>query len=132
MSLTSAPRIERPWKYLRRDSVGCERRKCTRRRVNTRKSRCSGVMSQDVQLSSLSWQYALLFPCCVRPSSSPPLIIGTPTDSKRDAIRLRFCCARSLMTRGSVVGPSTPQFQLRFELSPSWLLSPLASLCFWL
>ena len=33
---------------------------------------------------------------------------------------------------GSSVGPSTPQFQLRFSSRPSRLSSPFSSLCLWL
>src|SRR4030095_3741379 len=114
---------------FRRVSTGCCRRRWTSRCVNSRNSCCEGVRSHGVQLSSLSWQYALLLPCCVRLISSPPLIIGTPTDRSREAIRLRFCCSRSLRTHDSSVGPSTPKFQLRLLFSPSRFSSPLASLC---
>ncbi len=79
--------------------------------------------------SSLSWQYALLLPFWVRPNSSPWLSIGTPCDSSSVAMKLRIWRARSSWTAGSSVGPSAPQFQDRLKLSPSWLSSPLASLC---
>src|SRR5690606_3955305 len=88
------------------------------------------AFSQSIQDSSLSWQYTLLLPCWVRPSSSPWLIIGTPCDSSRVVRKLRCCPARNALTSGSSVGPSTPQFQDRLWLSPSLLSSPLASLCF--
>ncbi len=48
--------------------------------------------------------------CCprwVRPNSSPPLIIGTPVDSRSVASRLRSCCCRTLVDRG--VGRSRPR-----------------------
>ena len=48
------------------------------------------------------------------------------------ASSVRFNRARSASTSGSPVGPSTPPFQLRLSLVPSWLPSPLASLCLWL
>ena len=43
---------------------------------------------QSSQLSSLSWQYALLLPSCVRRTSSPIVTIGTPT--ARSSIASRF------------------------------------------
>jgi len=97
--------------------------------VNSRKSCRSGVIVQSVQLLSLSWQYALLLPVWERHSSSPPLIIGTPSEKSSVAMKLRRWTARSSSTRGSSVGPSAPQFQLRLWCSPSALCSPLASLC---
>src|SRR5687768_16382045 len=121
--------MRRPWKNLRRRSTGFSFQRRINRRVKCRKSRWSDVRFQFVQLISLSWQYALLLPCCVRPSSSPPLIIGTPTESSSVAIRLRRCCSRIARIRRSSVGPSTPQFQLRLWFSPSALFSPFASLC---
>ena len=87
----------------------------TRRCVNTINSRAARSSFQSYQLSSLSWQYALLLPCCVRPISSPPQIMGTPCESRSNARQFRFCRSlRSLMT-GSAVGPSTPPFQLRLS-----------------
>jgi hypothetical protein len=85
--------------------------------------------SQSNQEISLSWQYALLFPCWVRPISSPPRSIGIPNDSSRVASIARDWRARSASTPVSVVGPSAPQFQERLSLVPSRLDSPLASLC---
>ena len=58
--------------------------------------------------------------------------MGMPWDSSSVASRLRRWRPRSARMSGSSVGPSTPQFQDRLKLSPSWLPSPLASLCFWL
>src|SRR6516162_6474132 len=85
--------------------------------------------SQSSQLVSLSWQYALLLPLCVRPNSSPARIIGVPCESSSVASMLRFCRSRNCFTALSSAGPSTPQFhELLFEV-PSWLFSWLASLC---
>ena len=78
----------------------------------------------------MSWQYALLLPPCVRPSSSPASTIGMPCDSSSVARKFRVCRARSSSTAASSVGPSAPQFHERLWLSPSALPSPLASLCF--
>ena len=58
-----------------------------------------------------------------------PLSIGTPCDISSDAIRLRRSRRRFALIDASPVGPSTPLFQLRLWFSPSWLCSPLASLC---
>jgi hypothetical protein len=87
--------------------------------------------AQSSQLSSLSWQYALLLPSCVRRISSPIVIIGTPTARSSIANRFLTWRLRSDSIAGSSVGPSTPQFQLRFWSLPSRLPSPFASLCFW-
>ena len=92
--------------------------------------RLSASRFQSIQLMSLSWQYALLFPRWVRPSSSPWLIIGTPCDSSSVVRKLRFCRSRSARTSALSVGPSTPQFQLRLLFSPSRFSSRFASLCF--
>ena len=56
-----------PLEVLARVSVGCERRKCTSRRVNSRKSRCLGVRLQRVQLISSSWHGTR---CCCRAASA--------------------------------------------------------------
>ena len=45
---------------------------------------------------------------------------------------LNLPVAQSFDCRDRPIGPSTPQFQLRLSLAPSRLLSPFASLCFWL
>src|SRR5215469_3342327 len=55
--------------------------------------------------------------------------MGTPCEQNSVARRLRRCLARSAMIAGSLAGPSAPQFQDRLSLLPSWLPSPLASLC---
>jgi hypothetical protein len=85
---------------------------------------------QSNQLISLSWQYALLLPCCVRPTSSPATSIGIPRDSMSRVAKFFVCRARSARTAGSSVGPSAPQFQLMLSSLPSRLSSPLARLCF--
>ena len=66
---------------------------------------------QSNQVSGLSWQYALLFPSCVRPHSSPISSIGTPWAPADMASAFFICRCRSAVTAGSSVGPSTPQFQ---------------------
>ena len=50
--------------------------------------------SQSNQEISLSWQYPLLLPCWVRPTSSPIRIMGTPWDSSSVDSRLRCWRAR--------------------------------------
>src|SRR5690606_20480144 len=85
--------------------------------------------SQLSHVSSLSWQYVLLLPCCVWLSSSPWYSIDTPCENSRVAIWFRFCRSRRAMISGSSVGPSTPQFHELLSLAPSRLSSPLASLC---
>ena len=98
--------------------------------VKFRRDCSAGSRSQSIQVSSLSWQYPLLLPPCVRPISSPWEIIGTPWDRTSVVRKLRCWRARSALTALSFVSPSTPQFHERLWLSPSWLFSPFASLCF--
>ena len=98
-----------------------------RRRTNSISS--PSAEAQSNQEISLSWHHALLLPPCVRPSSSPCSIIGTPCEKSSVVRKLRCWRSRRSRMTGSVVGPSTPQFQLRFSLTPSRLPSPLASLC---
>src|SRR5699024_1543194 len=62
--------------------------------------------------------------------SSPWDSIGTPWEMNRVVRKLRCCRLRSSRTCSSSVSPSTPQFHDRLWLSPSWLSSPLSSLCF--
>src|SRR3954463_9213473 len=101
-----------------------------RREVKNISSFCHSAWFQSNQESSLSWQYALLFPCWLRPNSSPPTRSGHPCDRKRVVRKFRSWRRRSLLIASSVVGPSTPQFHERLSLCPSWLFSPFASLCF--
>src|SRR5580658_185416 len=121
-SLVSAPVRNR-----RRRKTGCARRNATRSEVNDIKS--ESTADQSNQEISLSWQYALLLPFWVRPSSSPPSSSGMPNDSSRVARMARDWRARRASTSGAGVGPSAPQFQERLSLVPSRLDSPLASLC---
>src|SRR5580765_272913 len=88
--------------------------------------------SQSNQLIALSWQYALLLPCCVRANSSPPRIIGVPDANSSRHTRFFICWRRSARTHGSSLGPSTPQFHELLSLLPSLLFSWFCSLCFWL
>ena len=67
-----------------------------------------------------------MLPSWVRPSSSPPRIIGTPCDSSSVASRLRRWRARSARIAGSAVGPSTPLLAERLSSVPSRSSSPLA------
>lgn len=53
------------------------------------------------------------------PYSSPCTSIGTPWDSSSAAMWFRTWRARRLATQGLLVGPSSPQFQLRLCDSPS-------------
>ena len=78
----------------------------------------------------MSWQYALLLPRCVRPTSSPETNIGTPCERSRIAAKFLICRRRARAPPGSSVSPSMPQFQLLLSSTPSRLPSPLASLCF--
>src|SRR5437588_10736998 len=98
--------------------------------VNSNNSFCSSLCSHESQFSSLSWQWVLLFPFCVRAHSSPARSIGTPCERKSVAKKFRRCRARSSLIFGSSVGPSTPQFHELLLLSPSLFSSPLASLRF--
>src|ERR1700689_1687124 len=118
-----------PVRNRRLRNTGWERRRLTRFLVKA--SRSSSTTDQSTQEISLSWQYALLLPCWVRPSSSPPSSMGTPKDSSKVVSIARVRCARSAVMAASVVGPSAPEFHDRLSLAPSRLDSPLASLC-WL
>src|ERR1017187_4438337 len=116
-----------PARKRRRRNTGCALRKPTRRLVKS--SSCASARDQSNQEISLSWQYALLLPCWVRPISSPPRSSGTPNDSIRVASIARDWRALSSRMAESAVGPSAPQFQDRLSLVPSLFASPLASLC---
>src|ERR1017187_4351199 len=116
-----------PARKRRRRNTGCALRKPTRRLVKS--SFCASSRDQSNQEISLSWQYALLLPCWVRPISSPPRSSGTPKDNSSVVSIARDWRARSARMARSVLGPSAPQFQDRLSLVPSRLDSPLASLC---
>src|SRR5579864_1884101 len=116
-----------PVRKRRRRNTGCDRRNATRFLLKA--SRPPSTADQSNQDTSLSWQYALLFPPWVRPSSSPPSSSGTPNDNSSVVSIARDCLARRASTSGSGVGPSAPQFHERLSSAPSRLLSPLASLC---
>ncbi len=134
MSVSSSwvPSTGRPWKKRRRRKTGCSRRSRTIARVKRSSVASASLFSlgHRTQDTSLSWQYALLLPPCVRPNSSPWLSIGTPCDSIRVARKLRIWRARSSLIPTSSVSPSAPQFHERLWLSPSRFPSPFASLCF--
>src|SRR5262249_54136727 len=119
-----------PRKKLRRRSTGCWRRIANTSRVKASSSRARASSVQCTQLMSLSWQYALLLPFCVRPSSSPWLTMGTPCEKARVARKLRAVRSRRASTSARWVSPATPQLWLQLASLPSWLSSPLASLCF--
>src|SRR5207302_323539 len=106
---------------------GCAARKAISDRVKS--SSPSSVVFQSNQEISLSWQNALLFPPCVRPSSSPPTSIGTPWERNSVVRKFRRCRSRSALTSASSVGPSAPQFHERLSSVPSRFPSPFASLC---
>src|ERR1700682_1664965 len=120
--------IGRPWKNLRRRKAGWSRRNAIIQRLKARGG--SSIEDQSTHDSSLSWQYALLLPFCVLPSSSPPTSIGTPWAVKSVVRKLRCWRARHLSASGSSVSPSAPQFHDRLCDSPSAFCSPFASLCF--
>src|ERR1035437_5584300 len=69
-------------------------------------------------------------PCCDRPNSSPPSIMGVPHANRRQHAKFFASCLRSERMAGSTVSPSAPQFQELLSLDPSWLFSPFLSLCF--
>ncbi|MDR5663918.1 hypothetical protein KPA97_23870, partial [Burkholderia cenocepacia] len=75
----------------------------------------------------MSWQYALLLPCCVRPNSSPATIIGVPSAVNSVASIERATRWRTSRIAASSVGPSVPQFALQLSSRPSRLSSPFAS-----
>src|SRR5215218_9967800 len=129
-SSLSPPWLAVPAKKRRRRNTGCSLRRCTRRRVNSSRPSWSFSSSQFTQDVSLSWQYTLLLPCWLRPSSSPCASIGTPCESSSVVRTLRCWRRRRALTSGSSVGPSTPQFHDRLWLSPSLPPSPFSSLCF--
>src|ERR1043165_7500747 len=58
---------------------------------------------------SLSWQYALLLPRCVRPNSSPASSIGVPCEKKTVARSPRCTRVRISLMFASSIGPSAPQ-----------------------
>src|SRR6266496_1756124 len=129
----------RPSKNARCRSTGDARRSATSRRTRPSCVTASGSVppgpapsrmgDQSIQDTSLSWQYALLLPPWVRRHSSPASSIGTPVATSRVTSMLRACRPRSAFTAGSLVSPSTPQFQDRLSSVPSRLPSPFASLC---
>src|SRR3954470_9433865 len=129
MSLILLPRICRPRKKFGRAKTGCFLRNSINFETNSKSRCCCSSRSQFSQLISLSWQYALLFPFCVRPYSSPPHNIGTPCDKNSVVMKLRICFRRNALISGSSVGPSAPQFHELLLLSPSLPPSPFASLC---
>ena len=71
-------------------------------------------------MSSLSWQYALLLPCCVWPNSSPASSIGVPCEKSSVASKLRFCRSRSDTIPGSSVvafGAAVPREVVRVAVA---------------
>ena len=72
-------RISSPSRQLSRRSNGCFARRAIRWRVKSRRAvSFSDNPFQSIQEISLSWQYPLLLPFCVRPNSSPASSIGVP------------------------------------------------------
>ena len=123
---SDAPARSWPRKNRRRRNTGCAWRSADSARVKSVSSCSSAARLQSIQEISLSWQYALLFPCWLWPSSSPATIIGTPCDKSKVARRLRFCLLRSAMTPG-------PPSVLRYRSSRTgcWIRRPYCLLC-WL
>src|SRR4051812_13099244 len=119
-----------PARKRSRRKTGSSRRSLISRLENSFSARPSSPRRHSTQEISLSWHHALLLPYCVRQISSPPSIIGTPCESTSVVRKFRRWRARSALTSGSSVGPSTPQFQDRLSSVPSRLSSLLASLCF--
>src|SRR5436309_4575189 len=115
--MSTAPRIGRPWNHRRRLKTAWSRRNLMSQRTKSRRGR--SIADQLTQEISLSWQYALLLPFCVRPISSPITSIGTPCARKSAASRFLCCFARSFRTVGSSVSPSAPQFHDLLCDSPS-------------
>ena len=56
---------------------------------------------------------------------------GKPKREQRDGHEILHLAVSESLNFRIVVGPSTPQFQLRLSSAPSRLSSPLASLCLW-
>src|SRR5690349_21542056 len=129
-SLRPASPAGTPRKKSRRRKIGCSLRRRIIFLVKLSSRHFGSSQYQSCQLISLSWQYALLLPFWVRPTSSPAVIIGTPWERSSVPRKLRFCCSRSLLISGSSVGPSAPWFHDTLLSLPSRLSSPLASLCF--
>src|SRR5690606_24290038 len=111
-----------------RRRIGYFERSSVRRWTKRTSQRLSSASLQSTQLISLSWQYALLLPRCVRANSSPASSIGVPCESSKLARKLRICRRRNSSTAGSSVSPSAPQFHERLSEVPSRLSSPFASL----
>src|SRR5882724_9364733 len=98
--------------------------------TNLNRSRCSSQRFQSNQLIVLFWQYALLFPYCVRLTSSPISRNGVPTDNNVKANKFLICLARNASISGEDVAPSSPQFQERLSSEPSMFCCWFISLCF--
>src|SRR5262249_41886037 len=93
--------------------AGRRARKAVRLPTQSQRSRSrSPSADQSSQVSSLSWQYALLLPRWVRDSSSPAISIGTPRESSVVASRLRISVRRARRTaaRGPVAFPPPVAF----------------------
>ena len=70
LDLGGTPSASTVKKRVRR-SYGCRLRSAMSSRVKRSIARAAGANDQSSQLMSLSWQYALLLPRCVRSTSSP-------------------------------------------------------------
>ena len=131
MSFASESRTARPRKYVRRRNSGCVLRSAITRRANVEQARPRRRGPSDIHEISLSWQYALLLPRCVRPISSPPASIGTPCEKqerRQEVAHLAQRAARGSRGRRSDLRRRSSSFGC--VASPSRLSSPLASLCF--
>src|ERR671918_38611 len=111
-SFASPPGSGRPVRNVRRRSTAFERKIPKSSRVNARSALSSEDRSHATHEISLSSAYALLFPCCVRPISSPARSIVTPCDRISVPRKFRFMRSRVALTRADSVSPSAPQFRL--------------------
>src|SRR3954470_18155630 len=121
--------VGRPSNQCRCRSAGCSRRSRSAALVTSYTSSHASSERQSIHDTSLSCPYGLLLPPCVRPRSSPAVIIGTPFDRHSVTSRLPAARRRSATISLSSVSPSTPKFCERLVYDPSRLPSPLASLC---
>ena len=133
MSFTSAPRMERPWKYFRARQRRLRAAEAHEPAREFEESYAApAIRLQHVQLSLV----VLAVGVVVALLRAPELVAAADHRHADRQQQRRHEVALLLLAQLDdvrvVVGPSTPQFQLRLSFSPSRLSSPLASLCFWL
>ncbi len=89
-----------------RSSSASRNSRCAQSNVTNRcTSECFASRVQSNQLVSLSWQYALLFPCWVRRTSSPIEIIGRPSESSVTREEIFHLPVSQLLHRGIIGWP---------------------------